>query len=55
MAAKILLVLAFYLFAAVWVFCQTEDEMREMREAVYINADQWRSAVEYTDAGRGER
>ena len=54
MVAKVLLVLALYLFAMVWVVTTTEEELREMRNAVRINADQFQPQVIYVDPGREE-
>ena len=52
MFARILMVLAFAIFTAVWVYCTTEEELREMRSCVFTNADQWQPAVVYIDDGR---
>ena len=49
MFARIVMVVAFALFTAVWVYCQTEDELKTMRGCVFKNHDQWKPAVVYID------
>ena len=55
MLARIMIVVAIYLFAAVWVWCYTQDEMSKVRAKVFMNADQWQSSSVYLDPGRRER